>query len=755
MNFFITLALSLLVLTTTNFAKTVMSVEPVSYPLRDDSNIQFKEYSSITKDITTNGIYLIRYYIGNDTDVQTITAPTLFIGPTSYPIRINFNKMAMYRFGSLDNSNAIENFKATAILLPPTIQKNDFIDIYFYYDGRGINFPQFYVRPYDEAVKNANRQTLFNSTIIQAIAFVALFAFIFFFGYSLALRKYDSKDILFFSLFALSIFLGYTHFIVNSALSNSLCWFKVSRIGYIFAPLFLFMFATKYSAIMYSKKMNSILSLLIFILMLTIAKAPSIKSLEQTFSLISLIYIIPTLFITYAILILKLLRDTFLSDLTIILGYSTFLFAVFYDIFHLVNGNEPYFWTTPYGYFTLISTIVFAITTRHSLTHKSLIQYKNSLTISNQQLIEAKDKAVAESRTKEKFIKSIAHEFRTPLNGIRGAIESIISSDMIPQELGGWNEYLNTSLFRLEILIQNLLDYQALKDGNFTLQKSTFSLKKMLEDIIELNRANVKSKDISFIPLVDYDKLPEFIYTDISRLSLVINNILQNAIKFTDNGGVSISAEYGDTLLSITISDTGCGINKQKISKIFNSFKKGEDISFSQKYEGIGLGLAIVDAIVTQMNGNIEVQSKEGQGSTFIITIPIVESINVDSINEKINILIVDDNTINLTITKFQLNRTNFNVTTATNGKEAVELCKKEIFDIIFMDIQMPVLDGIEATKLIKKQYPNLPIIGLTANASKRECLEAGMADIIYKPNTKNMLCDAISKYCKKRDFIN
>jgi PAS domain S-box-containing protein len=376
-----------------------------------------------------------------------------------------------------------------------------------------------------------------------------------------------------------------------------------------------------------------------------------------------------------------------------------------------------------------------------------------------EELIKAKEEAESANKAKSTFLAKVSHELRTPLNGIIG-ITSILLTDRITDKQKKFLEMVKSSADGLLDIINDILDFSKIEAGKLKLSETNFNLYKMIDQIIELYKHSAISKNLS----LDYEistNVPEMIYGDAGRIRQVLLNLISNALKFTDRGGIKVRIDLDsisdDTvILQYAVSDTGIGISDDKLDMLFKSFSQVDD-SFTRKYGGTGLGLAISKEIVEMMEGSIWVESHYNVGSTFFFTsklkiaqsnnISVEENQNTPSnniavFNLKLNILIAEDSLINQEVLKQKFKNNNWHVKTVDNGAKAVDAFINEKFDLIFMDIQMPEMDGIEATKMIRKYEANnnlqsVVIIGLTANAfddQKNEALQIGMDDYVCKP---------------------
>ena len=344
----------------------------------------------------------------------------------------------------------------------------------------------------------------------------------------------------------------------------------------------------------------------------------------------------------------------------------------------------------------------------------------------------------------------MSHEMRTPLNGIIG-MTKLIEGTLLNQNQKKYVDILNNQSVQLLGLINDVLDISKVQSQNFKLVHFPFNLKEVLTSNIKSYEMQAKLKGVDFTCAFD-TKIHYNLKGDSLRMSQIVNNLLSNAIKFTKEGFVSISVQHDSSTkdfqnIIIIVEDSGIGIGEAKLEKIFEGFHQ-EDDSIVRKYGGTGLGLMITKEIVDQMKGEIIVDSKKGEGSKFTLSLSIKKSDQNLSQNEihrdvslnGLNILVAEDNEVNSFYLKTILEQDGCIVSLAKNGQEVIEFCKKQEFDLILMDIQMPILDGISATQIIRKELKiNTPIIAQTANTVQKDidaCYEAGVLDYISKPFT-------------------
>jgi len=371
-------------------------------------------------------------------------------------------------------------------------------------------------------------------------------------------------------------------------------------------------------------------------------------------------------------------------------------------------------------------------------------------------------------KAKELFLANISHEIRTPINGIVG-MASLLSQSPNVNEQATYLHAIQSAADNLKVIINDLLDLASIESGKLKLEEIGFNLNDLLHSLVNTFSFQVVEKKIELRYQLDENANQIFI-GDPVRLNQILLNLISNAIKFTHSGTISISCyvkkkEAKKDLLTFEVKDTGIGIPKDKLNTIFESFSQA-DASVTRKYGGTGLGLTIVKQLVELQHGTIQVESEEGIGSTFSFTIPYGLG-NRDNIKGHLHksspllkktlkdysVLLVEDNDINRLYATSILKIWDCKIDVADNGYVAVEKIKNEDYDIVLMDIQMPVMDGFEATKAIRASaHPKnqVPIIALTANATQKDieqCLACGMNDCIPKPFTPEDLYNKLVQF--------
>lgn len=397
--------------------------------------------------------------------------------------------------------------------------------------------------------------------------------------------------------------------------------------------------------------------------------------------------------------------------------------------------------------------------------NRELEQRNNDIKTVNEQLKAAIDEANRANQAKSTFLTNMSHEMRTPLNCILGFAE-VAANLKNPKEIRYYLDLIMGESQKLLELINQLLDLSKIEAGKFKIQNEPFDLLNLMESITSTFAANAKNKGLSFQMELAKD-IPQFLNGDALRLRQILVNLIGNAVKFTHEGGINVRAAVKQenafkVTLYFEIRDTGIGIPADRQRKIFDAFVQAES-STTRKYGGTGLGTSIAKELVHLMGGEIGLVSEEGVGSTFWFTVVMdkiapdhslttssnLVSVEIPALERRLSILLVEDYPPNQKVVLAYLAGGDFEITIAENGRQALEKFRVQKFDIILMDIQMPEMDGFEATRMIRKEPggTEVPIIAMTANAFEddvRKCLESGMNDVVTKPFRKNTLLEKI-----------
>jgi signal transduction histidine kinase len=443
------------------------------------------------------------------------------------------------------------------------------------------------------------------------------------------------------------------------------------------------------------------------------------------------------------------------------------------------SGAEDYLVKGDGLEYTLIRTIRYAIERKKS--ELSILEAKQELERTNLRLMKATktanemaSEAEKANTAKSQFLANMSHEIRTPMNAIIGFSEVLEEEPLTEQQMEYIRLILGSSKHLLE-LINDILDFSKIEAGQLDTESVDCDVRALLANIESLMGPTAVGKNLKFI-IECSDDVPSSVMTDPARLRQCLLNLVSNAVKFTEQGyvklGVHQVSRENKPFLEFEVSDTGIGIPRDKLNSIFEAFTQA-DGSTTRKYGGTGLGLTITKQLAGLMGGSISVESELGKGSTFRFFMPVImpEKLNVentgsfsseasektfqqDAQNSKTEFsgraLVAEDGQANQTLIKLILEKLGFVVTLAADGIEAIDAAKNQHFEIIFMDIQMPKLNGYDAVKRLRSLGVNTPIIAMTAglgNEDEKQCVAAGCDGFILKPIDKTRLIELLKEH--------
>ncbi len=380
----------------------------------------------------------------------------------------------------------------------------------------------------------------------------------------------------------------------------------------------------------------------------------------------------------------------------------------------------------------------------------------------------ARENAEAANRLKSEFLANMSHEIRTPLAGILGYAEMIALYCSSDEERKGYMEKIRRCATNLTDLINDILDLSKVEAGALNVESVPIPLVSEIESVVNLLQARADEKQIKLE--IIYDRpLPNQICSDPTRVRQILSNVLGNGIKFTDQGTVSLKVTHVKNQIQFGITDTGCGLSEEEQARLFQPFAQA-DSSTTRKFGGTGLGLALSRRLARALGGDLIISdSKPGKGSTFVFTVPVgsggkvkptlgaLENLTSEKKSlrlEHLTILLAEDNPDNRELFTRFLSEEGAIVDAAKNGSEAYELAKKKKYTAIVMDMQMPILDGYEATRRLRQEGHSIPIIALTAHAMNEErerCLASGCDAFLTKPVSIDELVKTIQQLSKKR----
>jgi len=426
--------------------------------------------------------------------------------------------------------------------------------------------------------------------------------------------------------------------------------------------------------------------------------------------------------------------------------------------------NEHNFFEKYILYIAILILVLFLLSTILLVYNEKL---KQQVKIRTKELEKARMEAVKASEAKSSFLANMSHEIRTPMNAVMGFLEQLKKGELDTERLKIF-DIIQDSNESLLCIINDILDLAKIQSNKMNISTIDTDLKRTIEHTVVLFDMASKNKSITIKTSIS-DEFPKCVHIDDVRIKQILNNLISNSIKFTPkHGTISIDLFIKENNICIEVKDNGIGIAEENLNHIFNAFEQ-EDDSTTRKFGGTGLGLSISKKLIELMNGTITVESELSKYTKFTITIPLIkckETYKQKYIQEEINndltikckILAVEDNKTNQMLLSMILEEYNIDFNMANNGQEALDMFIDNSYDLILMDENMPIMNGIEATQKIrqyeeKNSLTPIPIIAVTANAldgNKEKFIKAGMDDFIAKPYTEKILMHGIKKYCNK-----
>ncbi|UXX78337.1 response regulator [Reichenbachiella carrageenanivorans] len=593
------------------------------------------------------------------------------------------------------------------------------------------------------------REKAFDLIMSSSLFFIGMFFMVlFWFGR-------HEKQILYYSLFCL--FYSYRSIGSGSYTLHSLYpelpWLLTLKAEYI--TMFLAgLFFTYYSYYLYKRETSRFFVLLItvisvsFVFFTLFAPVKMFTQLVAPYSITILLGFLYLIF-TYVMAVRHKREGSLMS---LISSFLLFLVmgAVILEYFGILKNSMLFYFVGYQQFFFFQSIILF-------------YRYNRKIEI-------AKEKAESAARSQSDFLSMISHEIRTPLNAVIGLTNYLIGDKPKKQHVDDLKT-LKFSAEHLHVLINDVLDYSKLDAGKIEFEEVDVNVVDMARNIVKGFDNKAKEKDI-YLSFLHDDEIPSFIVCDGLRLSQILTNLLGNAIKFTDEGGVTLSMNIvmqtkKRVSIKFSVEDSGIGIPKDKLKTIFDSFSQAST-STTREYGGTGLGLSITKRILDLQNTKINVFSVVGQGSRFYFTQTFAISENQEKVKETISeahndlegkyILLVEDNPVNVMVAKKFLSRWDIQVDVAENGREALEKTAIATYDLVLMDLQMPEMDGYTASEELRKRGYTVPILALTASVMLDvgdRVFKAGMNDFITKPFDPGDLYNKIRLHIEKQNASN
>ncbi len=386
--------------------------------------------------------------------------------------------------------------------------------------------------------------------------------------------------------------------------------------------------------------------------------------------------------------------------------------------------------------------------------------YQQQIERTNEELIKALAKAEESDKLKTAFLQNMSHEIRTPLNGIVGFSQLLTRKDFPEDKKSEIARVVERSSHRLIELVNNILDLSKIETGQVKIKNSVFVLNQLLKEVYDFFKLFSKEKRINILYSAGLEDRESVVYSDREKIHQIFVNLINNSIKFTEKGEINFGYMIKNDRIEFFVKDTGIGIPEEFHKEIFNRFTQADN-TVTRNYEGAGLGLSISKGLVDLFDGNIWVESEVNKQTHFYFDIPYFpisdysgndspSNVNIENLPKKLRILVAEDDDINYMFIEYLFSNSKHSLIRALNGQEAVDFYSKEKdFDIILMDLKMPVKSGFEATKIIKSIFSGIPIIALTAYVfedDRQKAMNSGCDDFIVKPYRMEDLFEKIIK---------
>jgi signal transduction histidine kinase/DNA-binding LytR/AlgR family response regulator len=390
----------------------------------------------------------------------------------------------------------------------------------------------------------------------------------------------------------------------------------------------------------------------------------------------------------------------------------------------------------------LLFLLVLFVFSRYRIKQRAAKQ----LELKNSEVEAAKNRAERSEAVKQQFLANMSHEIRTPMNAITG-LSRLLLDKQFDEQTTNYLKAISHSSNNLLVVLNDILDLSKIEAGKLSVEQRAFNLHTEIEVLSRIFEARAIDENLAFKLDID-DNVPTYIWGDSGRLSQILMNLLSNAVKFTESGKITFKIGVSDNKLKLNVIDSGPGIEPEKLPLIFESFRQA-NTSDSRKFGGTGLGLTIAQNLAKLMSGQIIVESEVGKGSTFSLILPLIPATAEDCADiiqdftslstHKLHVLVAEDNEYNFFVTRDTLLKyfPKSNIIHVENGLQAVQAIEEDDYDVVLMDVQMPVMDGYDATRAIRNTGSQIPILGLTASvisSDLKQCVEAGMNNYIPKP---------------------
>ena len=714
---------------------------------RSSETIQKITFGKTEHPLTSGRISLSRTIVLD----STVGAAAVATGPAWHPYELKVNGILVSRWGSFDGTGNQSRYFAKAADLGASRGDTLHFEIDVFYGGFGQPAPDLYVGHYTEVHHRAWVITLLNTNLVFAIIIVVFFLGVL----NLVFWIFGDRSTrtgLLFAIVCITVSMGYSIHVLDSPLFNGKILYSLTRGFLILSPPTILLLFYDYLNHPFAPKLRRIV-LGVFSITPLIIFMPTIVAIELFF-LIAMLCLAPVFAAIFYVSYWSIFKEPTWTHMLTGVGAIIMMLTSSHDLLHLLTGSYPLFWMSPYS----ISLVALFVEITFIFEWRELNQIK----ILTAKLEQARIRAEESARLKADFLANMSHEIRTPMNAIIGMTHLAILANP-QQKISDYLSKIHKSSQSLLGIINDILDFSKIEAGKLNVEQIDFRLDEVIANMSSVVGFHAQEKGIELLVRVDGD-VPECIVGDPLRLGQVLLNLVSNAIKFTSEGSVTLSISCSDlsehtATLQFSVEDSGIGMDENEVSALFQSFTQA-DTSTTRRFGGTGLGLSISKKLVELMNGRISVRSTPGKGSVFTIQLPVEISQSPQSASVQnnpmaydlsgLNILVVDDNPGTLDVISEILGQMGIRCTTATGGKDAIELTRQSSFSMAIIDRKMPLMNGFTLGTALRDAGVTFPMLLMTSDWNtgdySKEIEESAFLGVILKPLNQSTLLNSIVK---------
>lgn len=711
----------------------IRSIADSSLPLSSFNNNSYVDYSpeSLPSDVANGSRMLVlkSSFVWSKDEVFT-----LLVSPTDHPCRIYVNGQLIYRFGLLVNPFVAVNYKSTIVSIPESLAnrgKND-ITMVLFPRGERTPPPVTIVDTYRENSEREFWQTIVYYTYTCAFWIMGLvFGILFLALWSV--QKKEKKQYLFFALSSITLALGYSNVIFASADHNEPFLWVISRTGLVLGSSLIMTFASIKAG--HGEKFKWVNRVFIFaslVFFFNVMLMDTKYQINKAYDWASSFIITPALILVLFHAIVQLSRSRTFLDFLVVVGVLFTFGTGFHDLYYLKNFKIPYCWTLVFGYTILELSIIFTLARDLWVVFAENREKAILLEVANKKLLDQKSSLEQSSESKSRFLRNMAHEFKTPLQGLVTIADLLQQKDTDKVELNDIMKMMNVQMQKHLYNIQNVMDMSILEDQQPEINLKKFEVESLLQSVHQMFSNNERNRSNS-LEIISGGGLPELLYGANDHFARIAVNLLTNMMHEDQVTKVTCYANWTESnqMIELRMSN-GTGFIPTRTLQILTDISHACLSNASEDLPIDDLALLVVMQLLPFLNGSLEIERRHGE---LILRVPFkIVASNAVKKGDENTILVVEDNPVNRMLITRLIEKMGYTVLTAEDGLEAVEKAKNDHPALILMDVQMPYMDGLEATRRIRDSQSKVIIVALTANGNQSECMDAGMDDFLGKP---------------------